>query len=238
MLHIKENEKPHLKQCEMICDVKLHKKLDQWEMTQHCFQTQSTTAVIGKPRSGKSSWLYSMMTAPLKKCFTKIFYIAPANSIASQKDNVFLTLPDEQIFTELNGEILDEIIMIAESTDKDEKIAIVIDDMAYALKDKDVQKALKKIAFNKRHLHIFQTFIISQTWSSVPKEVRRLYDNIVLFKVGASDMETLIEEVAPDKLPFVNALVKLIYDKPHQYAVIRTDSGKWFKMWDEIIFPE
>jgi hypothetical protein len=238
MLHIKENNKPHLKQCEMVCDVKLHSKLDQWEMMAHCFQTQSTTAVIGKPRSGKSSWLYSMMTGPLKRCFTKIFYICPPNSASSQKDNVFLTLPDEQIFTELDEECLDTIIGYCEGSDKDEKICIVIDDMAFALKNPEVQKALKKIAFNKRHLHIFQTFIISQTWSSVPKEVRRLYDNIILFKVGANDMKTLIEECCPDKLPYADSLVKLIYDKPHQYAVIRLDSGKWFKMFDEIIFPE
>lgn len=238
MLHIKQNHKPDLKQAEFVCDTKLHKKLDQYEMMQHCFQTQSTTAVIGKPRSGKSSWLYSMFSGPLKKCFTKIFYICPPNSAASQKDNVFLTLPDEQIFDELDEDTLDTIIGYCEGSDKDDKIAIIIDDMAFALKNNEVQKALKKIAFNKRHLHIFQTIIISQTWSSVPKEVRRLYDNIILFKVGANDMKTLIEESLPDKLPYSEGLVKLIYDKPHQYAVIRLDSGKWFKGFDEIIFPE
>jgi ABC-type glutathione transport system ATPase component len=180
MISIKEHDKPKLPICKMSCDVKLHDKLDDYELTKCAFQKHRTTAIIGKPGEGKSSLIYSFLKSRkvLSKCFTRIYYVAPANSIASMEDNIFSKLPDNQVFNELNGDVLDEIIDYCKNSETDEKIAIIIDDMASSLKDYQVQKALKHIAMNKRHYHIFQTNIMSQTRKSVPMEVRRHNDNI------------------------------------------------------------
>jgi hypothetical protein len=238
MISIKEHEKPELPICKMACDVKLHEKLEKYELTRCAFQKHKTTGIIGLPGSSKSSLVWSWFKSPkvLKKCFTKIFYIAPANSIASMEDNIFANLPDNQIFNELNGAVLEEIIDYCKNSETDEKICIIIDDMASSLKDFEVQKALKHIAMNKRHYHIFQTIIISQTWKSVPMEVRRLYDNIFLFKVGADDLKNIFDETLQAYKHLAMEITKLVFDKKYQYLYISLSDNRLFKCWDELIF--
>jgi hypothetical protein len=237
---LKKHQKPDLPICVMSCDKPLHEKLNKYEMTKTCMNNHHTTAILGKPRQGKSSLVYSWFKSKnmLKKCFDTIFYIAPANSMLSMSDNIFAKLPEDQIYNELNGEVLDEIIERAKAREDGDKIAIIIDDMASQLKNGDVQKALKQIAMNKRHLGIYATFILSQTWKSVPFEVRRLYDNIVVFKVSPDEMESMFVETLPQYKDYSQAIQKLVYNKPHEYLVINTGSGRLFKKFDEIIIND
>jgi len=240
MISIKENEKPNLPICKMSCDVKLHEKLDKYELTKCAFQKHRTTAIIGKPGEGKSSLIYSLMKSRkvLSKCFTRIYYIAPSNSINSMEDNIFSKLPDDQVFNELNGDVLDEIIEYCKNSEPDEKIAIIIDDMASQLKNYDVQVKLKQIAMNKRHYHIFQTIIMSQTWKSVPMEVRRLYDNIFLFRVGADDLKNIFDESLQSYKHLAMEIQKLVFDKKYNYLYISLSDNRLFKNWDELIFSD
>ena len=234
---IKKQPKPQLPQCIMSCDKPLHPKLDDYPMSSCCLQSHSTTAIIGKPKSGKSSMLYSWFKTKklLRKCFDKIYYIAPANSMESMSDNIFgKHLPDDQIYHELTADILDEIIEKCMNREEGDKIAIIIDDMGSQCKRSDVQIRLKKIAQNKRHMGIYQTFFLIQTWKSCPFEIRRLYDNIFMFKCSANEMDSLITEVLPHMKPYAETLQKAVYDKPHNYLGINTASGKLFKNWDEI----
>lgn len=240
MIRIKKNPIPELPIAKMNCDKPLHTKLDKYEMPKTMFQKHATTAIIGKPSQGKSSLVYSFFKSKnlLKKCFTKIFYISPANSLQSLDDNIFGKLPEDQIYHELNGEILQSIIDQSMARDDDDKIAIIIDDMASELKKGDVQKLLKQIAMNKRHLGIYETFILSQTFFSIPKEVRRLIDNYFIFKVSQDEMENIMTEVLPQYKDISQQLQKIIYDKKYNYLAIHTQSGRLFKNFDEIIIND
>ena len=240
MITIKKHNKPDLPIPVMNCDKPLHTKLDKYEMTKTMFQKHSTTAIIGKPSQGKSSLVYSFFKSKnmLKKCFTKIYYIIPHNSMQSLDDNIFSKLPEDQIFHELDGTILQSIIDQSMERDKDEKIAIIIDDMASELKSSNVQKLLKQITMNKRHLGIYETFILSQTFFSIPKEVRRLIDNYFIFKVSQDEMENIMTEILPQYKDISQQLQKIIYDKKFNYLAIHTQSGRLFKNFDEIIITE
>jgi len=240
-LTIKKCAKPNLPICHMSCDNPLHPKLNDFPMTECCLQSHSTTAIIGKPKSGKSSMLWSWFKSPklLKKCFNTIFYIAPANSMESMSDNIFgKQLPENQIFDELNGEVLDEIIERCKNREEGDKIAIIIDDMGSQLKRQDVMSKMKLISQNKRHMGIYQTFILLQTWKSCPFEIRRLYDNIFTFKISANEMDSLMTEILPHMKPYAEQLQKMVFDKPHTALGINTGSGRLFKNFDEIIFNE
>jgi len=239
-LELKINKKPNLEVCKMGCDVELHPKLNKYEMTQCCFQKHKTTAVIGLPGSGKSSlvWSWFKSSKMLKKCFTRIYYICPANSQGSMEDNIFSKLPEEQIFHELDGNVLQDIINYCKSSEKDEKICIIIDDMASQLKNVDVQKCLKEISMNKRHMHVFQTIIMSQTWRSLPKEVRRLLDGIFLFKTGVDDLKGIFDEVLESYKHLAMEIQKMVFDKKHEYLYISLGDGRLFKCFDEIIFSD
>ena len=237
---LKKHQKPDLPVCVMSCDKPLHEKLNKYEMTRTCMNKHHTCSIIGKPGQGKSSLVYSFFKSKnmLKKCFDTIFFICPPNSAGSMEDSIFSKLPEDQIFDELTGDVLDTIIQRAKDREDGDKIAIIIDDMASQLKNGDVQKALKQIAMNKRHLGIYATFILSQTWKSVPFEVRRLYDNIIVFKVSPDEMETMFIETLPQYKDYSNAIQKLVYNKPHEYLIINTGSGRLFKKFDEIIIND
>jgi len=237
---LKKHQKPDLPVCEMSCDKPLHEKLNKYEMTKTCMNKHHTCAIIGRPGQGKSSLVYSFFKSKnmLKKCFDTIFYICPANSMLSMSDNIFSKLPEDQIFNELDGDVLDTIIQRAKDREDGDKIAIIIDDMASQLKNGDVQKALKQIAMNKRHLGIYATFILSQTSKSVPFEVRRLYDNIIVFKISPDEMESMFIETLPQYKDYSQAIQKMVYNKPHEYLVINTGSGRLFKKFDEIIIND
>jgi hypothetical protein len=77
-----------------------------------------------------------------------------------------------------------------------------------------------------------------QTWFSVEKDIRKLFNNIIAFRVTKNEMETIFEEVVESKIDYMNDIVKLVYDKPHQYLFINVDSQDMFTNFNSIIFPE
>jgi len=157
----------------------------------------------------------------------------------SMSDNIFSKLPDDQVYNELDGEVLDEIIAKCENREDGDKICLIIDDMGSQIKRADVQVRLKKIAQNKRHMGIYQTFILLQTWKSAPFEIRRLYDNIITFKVSADELESIMTEAIPQYKPVARDIQKIVFDKPHSYLAINTTgTTKLFKNWDELIVNE
>ena len=231
MISIKKNNKPKLKVCEMMCDVKLHDKLEHYELTKF-LNNHSTTLMIGKPKSGKTSLLYSFLKSKelLRNVYDKIFLFQPSQSRASMKDKIFDNIPDDQKFEELNLENLNDV-----ETNLDEGSNIIIfDDQTAYLKDNEIQKKLKEFVFNRRHKHLSIIFLV-QSWISVPKDIRKLFSNIFIFKVSKNEMEQIFDEVVEQKKDYILPLMKLVYDEPHQYLFINTDSQRLFKGFDEII---
>ena len=77
----------------------------------------ATNLLIGKPKSGKTSLLYSLFSNKncLKKVYHNFFLFQPEQSKHSLgQNNIFDTLPDENKFDELTydnlAEVMDRII--------------------------------------------------------------------------------------------------------------------------------
>jgi hypothetical protein len=231
MISLKENDKPRLKVCEMLCDVKLHDKLDKYDLTKF-LNNHSTTLMIGKPSSGKTSLLYSFLKSKqlLRNVFDKIFLAQPSQSRASMKDKLFDNIPEEQKYDELNLEVLNDI-----ETNLDEGNNLLIcDDMTAYLKDAEISKKLKELVFNRRHKHLSIIFLV-QSWISVPKDIRKMFSNIFIFKVSKIEMENIFNEVIELSKDYIMPLMKIVYDKPYQFLFINTDSQRLFKGFDELI---
>ena len=77
MITIKKYKSPNLPKCQFLCDTKIHPKLDKYEILKF-LNCHSTNLLIGKPRSGKTSLLYSLFKSKrlLKKCYENIFFIS------------------------------------------------------------------------------------------------------------------------------------------------------------------
>ena len=238
MLKIKENTAPDLKTCLMNCDNFLNNKLNDYELTKF-LNKHSTTLLIGAPASGKTSLLYSFFKSPkiLKKVFNKIYVFQPASSRASMKDAIFSKLPDDQLYEELTYENLDSLISILKNEEPDYNNCIIFDDMGAFLKNKDTLNLLKQLIFNRRHLHT-SVFFLVQSWNSVPKDIRKLFNNIFVFKVNKCEMETIHEEVLEIDKNLISPLCNLVFDKKYNFLFINTESQRFFKNFNEILIEE
>ena len=234
-LQLKINRKPKLVAPVMLCDQPLSSKLDRYDLTSF-MNNHSTTLFCGSPGSGKTSLINSMFSNPFKKVFHKVYIFQPSHSRASIKKNIFGNLPKDRFYDELTAENLLEVMDKIRGLE-DENSVIIFDDQSAYLKDAGVLKLFKELIFNRRHLRT-SVFFLNQTYRSTPKEIRRLFNNIFLFKTSKDIMKDLFEEVVEDKekINLIPQLSKLVYNKPYQYLFINTPSQRFFKGFDEILF--
>ena len=234
MLSLRKNEKPKMPVCKMSCDVPLHGKLDNYEMTKflNCHQS---SLIVGKPQSGKTSFLYSLFKSKhlLKKVYHKMFLFQPHQSRQSMNDNIFSKLPEDQLYDELSLENLDSVMSKLDEGCN----AIIFDDMTAYLKDKAVAKRLREILFNRRHLHV-SVFFLVQNYYSVPRDIRKVFNNLIVFRCSKMEMKTIFDEVIETKKDNMLDVMKIVYDKPHQYLFVNLETQKMFKDFDELVIDD
>lgn len=235
-LELKVNEKPDLKNCPMSCDRTLHKKLDNFELSKF-LNVHSTNIFIGKPKSGKTNLIYSFFKSKqlLAKVFHNIYLFQPAGSRGSMNDKIFEKgIPEEQIFEDLDFDSLNSVMNTIKEEDSKYNNCIIFDDMTSKLKDSEISKLMKELVQNKRHLNV-SVFFLVQTWFSIPKDIRKLFDNIFVFRVSKKELETIFDEVVEQKKEHIHNLAKLVYDEKYKYLFINTETQRLFKGFDEII---
>ena len=235
---LKKNEKPNLSIPTMLCDDGIHDKLNKYELTKF-LNRHSANLLVGKAGSGKTSLLFSLFKSPkmLRKVFHNIFLFQPRASAGSIKDNIFDKIPDEQRYDELTEENLDEVVDYCREEDKKYNNCIIFDDMTAYLKDGYVQRKLKELIFNRRHYRTSIYFLV-QSYISVPLQIRKAFNNLWIFKVSKNELRTIFDELIEQKKELVDDLARLVFDEPHQYLFINTDTQRLFKGFDELIIHE
>jgi hypothetical protein len=235
---IKKNDAPVLPKCEMICDGGLHEKLNKYELTKF-LNTHTTTLLIGSPGSGKTSLLYSWFKSPklLKKCFHNIYMFQPGHSRASMKDDLFSKIPEEQIYDELTNENLEAVMNTIKNEEKKYNNCIIFDDVTASLKNPDVKKLLKQLVFNRRHLSCSIIFLV-QSWLSIEKDIRKLFNNIFCFRVNKNELQNIFDEVVESKSKFINDISRMVFNENYKYLFINVPSQRLFDGFDEILIEE
>jgi hypothetical protein len=238
MINIKQNKKPNLPLCEMNCDLLLSEKLNKYDLTS-LMNNHSTNLLIGKSGSGKTSLLYSFFKSKslFRKVYHNIYLFQPSHSRESMSDKIFDTLPEDQLYNELNVENLYDVMNKIKVEDPEFNNCIIIDDMTAYLKDNENVKVLKELIFNRRHLRT-SIWFLTQTYISVPKEIRKLFSNIFVFRVSKNELTTIFDEVVEQKKQYITDISKIVYDRPHQYLFINTDSQRLFKGFDELMITD
>ena len=160
-------------------------------------------AIVGSPGSGKSSYLISLLTARrpnrvYRGVFEDVYFVVPPASQASLGGSLFLDHDQTKIYPELNGGTLEEILARVEAAAAEDcSSLLVLDDVTASLKDKDVEKLLRRMAFNRRHLHL-SIFLLSQNYNQIPLTIRKTFSHFTMFK-------------SPNKKEFENIFQELIY---------------------------
>ncbi len=238
-IKIKQNSPPPLKMPSFKCDYKLHKKLDDYELTS-LLNKSNFTLFLGRPASGKTSLALSLLDTPqlFKRCFHKIYVFMPSHSRASLHNNIFEQLPHEQLYDTLDAENIDDVFdNIEQNSDEGMSSLIIMDDVQVNLKDKYVSKRLLEIVANRRHLKT-SVWLLAQTYKSIPRQVRQVITNLFVFKVSKGEMENIFNEQIELFKDHFQTILSTAYREPHNYLFIDTATQRIFKNFDEIILDE
>ena len=241
MIRIKKNDEIPLDIPQFSCDndaVGTH--MNEHSVTE-LMNVYGFLCVIGRPGSGKTSLTISLITQKNPKIYRKthhhILVLMPQNSISSLKKNPFKVLPEENFYNELKESSITDIYNRIDSYSKDgEKTLLFIDDMTADLKkSKNIELILKRIIYNRRHLKC-NVIITAQSYVNIPLDIRKCISNCILFKPPKKEMEVLFSELVESKKEIFDDIMRMAYDKKHNFLFINVPSQRMFKNWDELIF--
>jgi hypothetical protein len=124
----------------MLCDTSLGD-----DIPEPCPRGHFFWGIFGKPGTGKSSYLISLLTSKsqnkvYRKVFHDIYFVVPKNSMASVGHSIFRDHPPEKLFNDLSVRNLDTIKVEAEKNALEGfNSLLVIDDQTAFLKDAGVE---------------------------------------------------------------------------------------------------
>ena len=239
MISLKKNKGLNLKTPEFLCDGNLAEHLNKYDMLKN-FNGYYFSGFIGRPGSGKTSLLVSMLTGRKKdKVFRKVFnnvvLVMPTTSRNSMKKNIFKAHVPERMFDELDYKTINTIHkQLLHSSEENESTLLILDDVGAMLKRPEIQETFRKIIYNRRHLKC-AIIILLQSYMSIPKEIRKLFNNVVCFKPPKTEFINLFEELFETKKELAQEIMSFTYKDPHDWLLLNVPSQRLFKSFDEII---
>lgn len=239
-MNIIHHQAPKLKRPEFSVDGALAAKLDNFELTK-LMNRSNFTLFLGKPGSGKTTMLVSMLQTPslFKGVFHNIFLFMGKNSRDSIKGSFFDTeIPPECIFDELDHESLNSVYETVKSDSQEGYLSlIVMDDCQRSMKDREVQKLLLHMCNNRRHLRL-SVWSANQNYKSIPRQIRQILTDMFVWRVSKSEAETIFEEAIEQHKTQFDTVLKLVYKQPHDFMYINLNAQRLFACWDEVSMPE
>lgn len=203
-------------------------------------------ALVGSGGSGKTSLMLNFFKNKdlYRMKFDNIFYICPESSFLSVKSHPFEN--HDKIYHELNGNILEsiygELNEMKEQSIKDPEEyplrynCVIIDDMADALKNIDIQKALHKILIKARHLCCAFIFTL-QAFKYFPMMSRKQITNITIFKPkNYEEWDNFNKEMMGFKNEDSKTLYDYIYNEMYNHLDIDMKTDKYYKNFNLLEF--
>ena len=198
-MKIVNHEKPKLGSVHMTCDNPIDPKLeDSGEAVKVCFSKPNFTILSGGMGSGKTSWILSALKGFYRKTHHDIIVVIPEISLhsISERDNVFSKYcPPENLYHEFTEEVLEDIYAKAmNNASEDRYTMLIVDDFGPQLKDKACERVMQKLVVKMRHLKLGGIFVLCQNYFQMPKKLRELASNCVLWNSSKSQNKKFFEE--------------------------------------------
>lgn len=231
--------KPEFPSVKMVCDKVISPKLQEHEAVDCCFARSSTTIVSGGTGSGKTSFVIQMLKTVFKKVFEEIILIMPRNSFESidPKHNPFLKIDPENIYHEFNTDTLSEVYAkIEDNASNGYHTLLIIDDYGADIKQKPIEYILNTIFLKQRHLKT-STLLLVQNYYMVPKKMREIVTNLVMFNTNKSQNEKVFRELFDLKQDQFNELIRML-PTAHDYLIANLKYKRIFVDFNEVKFDD
>ena len=183
--------------------------------------------ICGKPGSGKTTLILNLISKRGKnynKKFDRIYLFSP--SLATMADNPFEELPDNQVFTELRVDDLENTL--ADINGSGDKILFIMDDVVNDLKSGDTQTVVSRMLMNRRHLAgaggSCSFIITTQVYNKIPAPIRKTASHIILYQTkNKKEIETIYDElIIIDKKDWFKVL-NYCFDKKNNFIYVIVD---------------
>lgn len=235
---IKQHGKLNLKKPKFVCDYQLNKNNTAPPFSH--LNKHSFLGLVGRSGSGKTSMLYSLVTNKniLKKTFENIILFMPTNSMSSMEGDLFgKNLKETNIYPELDITYLEDAYEKIEGFSADGlNSLLIIDDMGASLKNGEIQKLLKTMIWNKRHLKL-SIIILVQVYNSMPMSIRKsLTDVIIFYRPSRNEIKSLAEDILEEDIDLKKTM-DFSFKKKYDWLFINIENQKFYNSdFEELIF--
>jgi hypothetical protein len=205
--------------------------------------TASFLGFIGAPGSGKSSLMMSMLTNPsfYHKAFHHIFFVCPASSRSSISGNPWEKHDPLKLHDELNQQVLNLVLEYSKTASHEKQFTLLIlDDCGAELKNKEVEKMLKRLVWNRRHLRL-TIWIMSQSFIAMPLSIRKSLSHCVMFRPrNKRETEAIFSELLFFPNEMREAIVQHVFPEndTHGFLFMNTNTGNIYKRFNLLKFED
>lgn len=244
-MKIIQHPKPKLPKVKMTCDEPIDAKLLTIPAISQCFSKSNMTLISGGMGSGKTTFVLQMLRGVLKGCYENIYLFIPEQSFESmsEPDKLFLrkNLVDDDgestIYHVFDDETLTELYgkLQANAAEKFNSL-VIMDDYGAELKNKKIELIINRICLKNRHLKT-TLWMLTQNYYMMPKKMREICNNIVMFNTNKSQNQKLFVEQFDLKESQFRELMGLLPTR-HDYLLLNLNYKKIFHDWNEISFED
>ena len=217
-----------------LCDRKIHEQIVSPLPDRPFF-----LAIIGSAGTGKTSMLINLLSSKqaYRRAFHAVHVVMPPHSVASLKNNIFRR--HDKMHAELDWPTLDGVReAVKASAEKGMSSLLVLDDVTAALKDADIQRALRDLIYNRRHYRL-SILLLVQSYNAAPLSLRKTLSHFLLFKPRNKKESTAIfEELIAMERTEAEALMRYVFDRPYNFLFADTGTGEVYKNFDRITIQE
>jgi len=189
--------------------------------------------IVGASGSGKTTALYSMMSAKPKngirqsyrKVFNKVYIVSPTMGGNSIKKDPFKKLPENQIHRELTLEVLNHLEEeIKDNREEDFNSVIIFDDVGSQLrKSQAIDKKITQMIQNRRH-NFCSYFILLQRFRDIGTGIRNNLSHLMTYlPKNRPEKEAICNELMPFELKKCHKLFSHIFDNDDNFSFLFVD---------------
>ena len=223
-----------LKAPDFLCDKCIHPQI-----VAPLPSTAHAMLICGAPGSGKTSMMVSLLQnkQAYKKAFDNVYVIMPPSSARSLKHNIFEK--HDKNYADLTYDTLEQILdQLRKSTKENKNSLVVIDDFGAALKDGEIQRQLKELIWNRRHLRT-SIWIMVQSYISVPLQLRKAVSHLVTYKPrNKIEFLKIFEELIQLPKETAEDLMRYVFDERYTFLFADCTTGEVYKKFDLIKINE